>query len=681
VSTTVDLRPSGTVASNLHSIGGGAGSQHVANNDNSDSTYTFPTGLGNYAYFDIGTTTLAGNERIEQVRAGVRNRVNVLGKYADYHQRFADPITAIETPAIVQWASDSSIRTDWLSWKTRDPNGIAWTQTLLDRLQLRVAGVSHADSAYEYPRFYELYVRVQIDTRPVVDTLVAGSIDSTRPTVTYRWTDTDGDWQNKRQVKVYSAAQYGAGGFNPDTSAATWDSGIVSASMAAGAIASAIKVGVDLAPGTTYRFYVRGSRDFMGVEDWFSDWANVTFTTSVSLPDVPTLVATADNTLSRVSLAVAAHINALTGQDSSLEATGVGNWVNAANSVVSRVTTDASHGAGSLQLSSSAGGNMSARLAAAGRPATSPGVVWTAVADFRAATVLRSTRVDIEFYDAGGAVIGSATLGTAGNDAVGSYTQRVCLSATAPALTAKVGMILNVLATGAGAEVHRVDRIGLIPGSSTAWGLGGYLPGAAHVIEASDDGGTTWTELDWLEVVVDQLDQADTLYDYSAPRGTARIYRARTRISTPTEVTSLPSATDTETLALPPTGIGSWWLKDLRNPAANFSPLLATLPQSMTEQLDIFRPEGRPYPLVVSGDLTGTDGTMTVQVIGPTQWASLRYFARLQYAFLLQAPDGEQWMVRTAGDRSIERRPSPAQNVIREVSWPYVEVALGEGVT
>lgn len=680
MSTTTDLRPSGTVAFNLHSIGGGAASLHAATSDNSDATYTFPTGLGNYEYLDIGTTTLAANERVEQVRAGVRNRVNVLGKYADYHQRFVDPVTGIETPAIVQWASDSSVRTDWLAWQTRDPNGATWTQALIDRLQLRMAGVTHADGAYEYPRFYELYVRVQIDTRPVVDTLVAGAIDSSQPTVTFRWTDTDGDPMVKRQVKVYSLAQYTAGGFNPDTSAATWDSGQVTASLSAGQTSTPVKVGVTLAAGTTYRFYVRGARDFMGVDTWYADWANVTFTTSVSLPEVPTLSATADNVLSRTALVIQARVNGLSAQDSSFEATGVGNWVNLANAGVSRVTTDASHGAGSLQLSSLAAGNMSARLASAGRVASGPGVQWTAVADFRAGASVRSTRVDIEFYDAGGTIIGTATQGTAGNDAVGSYTQR-SVTATSPALTASVGMVVNVLATGGIAELHRIDRAAITPGNSTTWGLGGYRAGAQHAVEASDDGGVTWTELDWLRLAADPIDEADTLYDYSAPRGTARQYRARTVISTPTEVTSNPSSTQSATLALPPTGTGAWWFKDLANPAANFSPLTATFPQSVTEQLDIYRAEGRKYPIVVAGDIGGFDGTATARTIGPAQWVSMIYFVLLQRAFLVQAPDGEQWMIRAASNRDIDRQPSPAQNVIREVLIPFVQVALGEGVT
>jgi len=676
VAVTTTVRPNATATINSTSIVGGTGTAHGVTSDNTDTSYVVATALGNFLELDIASLTLAVNERIEYIRYGVKARSDVVGKPSSYVISFINGLSGSESTREQIFADSGAFATDYAGYQETDPDDEGWTQASLDALRVRVGGKTFNSADYTYPRLSEIYVQVQTDTRPFITNLAAGNLDRTRPTFTYKWNDDDGDNQVHRQAKVYSSAQYTAGGFTPDGSAATWDSGDVSASLSAGSTSSAIPVGVDLAAGGTYRVYVRGTRWFTDGTEWYSDWAFVQFTMVAFPPDAPTLSATADNLLSRAALAVQARMNALTAQDSSFEATGVGNWVSAANATLTRGTTDASHGVGSMQLASVASGNMSARLASAGRPAASPGQVWSATADFRAGTTARSTRVDIEFYNAGGTIIGTATQGTAGNDATGAYTTRTVASATAPALTASVNAVLNVLATGAAAEAHRVDRIQLAPGASTAWSLGGYVPGASHIVEYSDDGGTTWTEASWLQADVTDAGQADTLYDYSARRGSARQYRARTEVTTPVEVASSPSGTVSATLALPPTGAGNWWWKDLLNPARNFSPLMATLAQSVTEQLDVFRPEGRGFPIVVAGDMGGYDGQVGVRTHGAAQWAQMAYFLRLQRPFLIQSPDGEQWFVRISSDRSIERQPSPAGNVIRTVSFPYVEVEL-----
>src|SRR4030095_17047057 len=114
-------------------------------------------------------------------------------------------------------------------------------------------------------------------------------------------------------------------------------------------------------------------------------------------------------------------------------------------------------------------------------------------------------------------------------------------------------------------------------GSSATWGLGGYLPTADHQIEVSDDAGVTWTVPSWLRTAVDQSDQLDTIYDYAAPRGTLRTYRAKTEIETPTVINTAVSATDSETLSLPSGDVNLWLGKDLLHATPNFSPRGARL--------------------------------------------------------------------------------------------------------
>lgn len=97
------------------------------------------------------------------------------------------------------------------------------------------------------------------------------------------------------EVKVFTAAQYGAGGFSPDTSTAT-----VSL-LAAGGLSGSVGY---LANSTTYRAYVRGSKLWgAGSGAAASDWAYTQFTVSLTLPAAPSLSSAAwDSTNQRTTL-------------------------------------------------------------------------------------------------------------------------------------------------------------------------------------------------------------------------------------------------------------------------------------------------------------------------------------------------------------------------------------------
>lgn len=80
---------------------------------------------------------------------------------------------------------------------------------------------------------------------------VAGAtvVDTAKPNITWTFTG-DGLSQAGYRVRIFNAAQYGAGGFNPQTSTATYDSGdVVSAS-------TNHRLTANLTTGTTYRAYV-----------------------------------------------------------------------------------------------------------------------------------------------------------------------------------------------------------------------------------------------------------------------------------------------------------------------------------------------------------------------------------------------------------------------------------------
>lgn len=116
---------------------------------------------------------------------------------------------------------------------------------------------------------------------------------TTRPTVSWTYTDAEGDAQVTWKVKVFSAAQYGAGGFNPDTSTATW-------SGTGRILVNAVKIPIDL-DNATYRAYVQ-------VEDTshlLSTWAYKQWVQNVTRPVAPTITATpSSNPLNGIALVV-----------------------------------------------------------------------------------------------------------------------------------------------------------------------------------------------------------------------------------------------------------------------------------------------------------------------------------------------------------------------------------------
>jgi hypothetical protein len=657
VSIEVQLRPTGTIATAATSNVGGAATFHAALSDNSNTTYALPTGGGNMQLYDVGTYTLAANERIERVRLAVKTRSDDTAKPSSYIGSWVDPVTGLESTREEIWAIRTTITIQSLSWDTTDPSTQPWTQDVIDRIEPRIGSVTHG-TGYTYTRFYELYYIVSYDTQPTITGLAMGSLDASRPAFSYVFHDDDGDSQNKYQAKLFTSAQYLAGGFSPDSSTAAWDSGELVAPLFEGGTQNG-QIGISLASGGTYRLYVRAARDFVGIDDWWTAWSFTGFSTVAFAPETPTLSVAADDPSARVQLSVQHRINALSAQDSSLENAGAGNWVNAANATVTQSLADAAHGTASLQLASVAGGNMSARLASAGRVACAPGVVMTAIAEYRAAVSARSTRVDIEWYDAGGALL-STDAGVAGNDAAGSYTQRSALTKTAPALTASAGVLLS-----------------LHPGSSLTWGLGGQLPAAVAQVEVSDDAGVTWTRPSSLRVAVDQTDQADVLYDYTAPRGASRSYRARSEVYDTDGVTLLVQSAPSSTASAALTLTSSWWFKDLDDPSININPRVTAIDQSITEDADPFRVDGRANPVVIAGTVSGADGTLSVHTKGLAEWDALAAFARLQRAFLIQAPDGQQWMVRLVGDRGIGWRKTRMSNLVRETSFAFVEQDAG----
>jgi hypothetical protein len=278
--STASLYPNATITVG-GPIGGGAASAHAAVTDGSDLTSIrvdtlFTFGLTSWtlpAGTIICSATLGGRG---QTGSGV-DSITLFGElrratgsevFASFAMSYpTTPITSsLSTPANI-WVSD---------------------QATFDGLELYIASSSTVGSAL-YLYMFELFVNVVYVSPPGVTVGgPSGTITTASPTLT--WThsgDVDSDAggaQQRYEVRVFSAAQYGALGFDPATSTAVYDSGDVVTN------ATSLVIG-PLANAVTYKAYVATAQNVNGTPQWSSWTAGSTFTTNTDPPTVATITA------------------------------------------------------------------------------------------------------------------------------------------------------------------------------------------------------------------------------------------------------------------------------------------------------------------------------------------------------------------------------------------------------
>lgn len=289
------VRPNATASgSSLFTITGGSPSLDAALSDDSDSTYiSKSSGVSGQAsaILDFGTTTISATQRVKRVRIRARvstpdntGRVNVyLGSRADNQNYFHSALAVRGLNSITTFVGP---------WYTAAPNGQDWSQTTINGLRGKLTEYNDSTAV---GRFYELYIDVDTVSQPTVTVLnPTGTITTTSaPDVNWTYSDPDNETQAFYQIKIFSAAQYGAGGFNPLTSAATWDSGEIASTDTSGVVGELLNAG-------TYRAYVRAAKEVNGQPFW-SAFAYSDFVEVFTPPTIPTMAVAWSSALGRAS--------------------------------------------------------------------------------------------------------------------------------------------------------------------------------------------------------------------------------------------------------------------------------------------------------------------------------------------------------------------------------------------
>lgn len=279
--TTV-VSPDGTNSGAANFTITGAANAHTALSDNSDASYVQKsnsvTGTATLQV-GFGTTTISATSLVRRVRLRGRVRTdNANGKIDLMIGTRVNGVTSFFSGYAVR-GSTGGVATDVTgAWFTASPDGASWDQVRIDALRAQV--IEYRDTT-DRGYVYELDIDVDTATQPTVSvTAPTGTVTTTAsPDVAWTYTDPDAaDPQAYYEVRVFTAAQYGVGGFDAATSTATWESGQV-ASTEAG-----VTIGALLLSGT-YRAYVRLAKSINSQPFW-STWAYSQFTVSLTPPPV-----------------------------------------------------------------------------------------------------------------------------------------------------------------------------------------------------------------------------------------------------------------------------------------------------------------------------------------------------------------------------------------------------------
>lgn len=285
--TTTTLRPNATIVGTPT----GAASVHAALNDDSDSSYA-----DGIAQVNLGTVAMSGGvtktlrARFRQSSTGAAIPESSGSFYGSVNLSTGE--TVVDVLDLLRAAADRvTVASAWVA--------VSLTQAQVDGLTATMTGAS-PESISSSVRSYEQYTDLVWVAKPVT------AVDAVTPDpytasniVPISWVntlDSDGGAQTRYWLKVFTDAQYGAGGFDPETSTAFFDSG--------NAVSGATTANTSpLDTGVTYRAYVKVAQTVNGAAHW-SAWDFDQFDVDVDTADILTVAAAGSNSTGSITVTV-----------------------------------------------------------------------------------------------------------------------------------------------------------------------------------------------------------------------------------------------------------------------------------------------------------------------------------------------------------------------------------------
>lgn len=365
----------------------------------------------------------------------------------------------------------STITTFEVATYQRDALGLLWDIHRLNHILCRVFSYV---GVLDLIRCYEFYTEVKFRVRPTITVdAPSGTVYTPSPVISWTYSQTDGDPQAKVEYKLFTAVQVSAVSFNPET-----DPPVYSAVLEGDV--SSVTLPTSINPDT-YWVYVRSTSSFKAKSVWVGKQFTVSGPApgSPGVPD-PTGAAPAgtgvievvpDSDAGSATLTLRDTSNLLSVQESDAETSTDGHCLTTTNCAVVRDTSTAfPGGTASWKMTSTAGGDMS--IASDWVEVSPDNTTITARGQFKSAVSARSARVRVLFYDSAFAAVSGTLTGSSVTDATGTWTEAVVTGAV-PAGTVFARAFFDVLSTGGASEVHNVDRLGLMYGTSTPYSDGG----------------------------------------------------------------------------------------------------------------------------------------------------------------------------------------------------------------
>jgi hypothetical protein len=189
------------------------------------------------------------------------------------------------------------------SWTER-PSGGEWTLAALNGATWKLGRL---DLSGQLSKVSELYVDIEYNERPTVTvTPFAGDLvtDTTRPLIKIVYGDTEDDPQDALRMRVFTAAQVAAVGFNVDTTVP------VAASPGVGGwmVGAGTQWQAPDLPNGDYTVYAQVRQQWLVSAEHASAWVSYAWTQDVPGPPTPTLTATPNGVTNWVRLDIVAGV-------------------------------------------------------------------------------------------------------------------------------------------------------------------------------------------------------------------------------------------------------------------------------------------------------------------------------------------------------------------------------------